>query len=83
MITSCVNIDDVRHSSTCGHMSREIVGSRFAQRGYRIIEVKMRNRLFIPHPDNSRNVSQGKFILSRELQYLYREHDIQAVIAGT
>jgi len=83
LVSSFVDIDDVRYSSTFGRIIGEQVGSRFAQSGYKVIEVKMRDHLFIPHPDNKDDVSQGEFMLSRELRHLSFEQDAQAVIIGT
>jgi len=81
IVTSFVDIDDVRFSSTFGRIIGEQVGSRLSQSGYRVIEPKMRGNIFIPHPD--RGASSGEFILSRELVNLSFEHDAQAVVVGT
>lgn len=81
IVTSFVDVDDVRYSSTFGRMIGEQVGSRFAQSGYNVIELKMRNDIYVPHPDRGR--SAGEFMLSREIQELSFEHDAQAVIVGT
>lgn len=81
IVTSFVDIDDVRHSSTFGRMVGEQVGSRFAQSGYQVIELKMRHDIFVPSPNS--NASSGEFMLSRELRNLSFEHDAQGVIVGT
>jgi len=81
IVTSFVDIDDVRYSSTFGRMIGEQVGSRFAQSGYKVVEPKMRSNIFIPNPD--RGPSSGEFMLSRELVNLSFEHDAQAVVVGT
>ncbi len=81
IVTSFVDIDDVRHSSTFGRMIGEQVGSRFAQSGYQVIELKMRHDIFVPSPEQ--NVSSGEFMLSRELRDLSFEHDAQGVVVGT
>ncbi len=80
IVTSFVDIDDVRYSSTFGRMVGEQVGSRFAQSGYQVIELKMRSDIFVPAPGQG---SSGEFMLSRELRDLSFEHDAQAVIVGT
>jgi len=81
IVTSFVDIDDVRYSSTFGRMMGEQVGSRFAQSGYQVIEMKMRHDIFVPSP--SKGLSSGEFMLSRELRNLSFEHDAQGVIVGT
>lgn len=77
IVTSFVNIDDVTRSSTFGRMAGEQVGSRLAQHGYKVVELKLRNdSVFIEKRG-------GEFILSREVRDLSVEHDAQAVFVGT
>lgn len=75
LITSFVDIDELQ-SSTMGRMAAEQVGSKFSQKGFSIIELKLRKELFIKE-------DSGEFILSREIKNLSTEHDAQAVLAGT
>ena len=76
IVTSLVNIDDMRKSSTLGRMSSEMIANRLAQHGYRIHEVKMGQNIFVSE-------SQGEFILSRELHEIGKEHNVQGFIVGT
>lgn len=77
IVASFVDIDNVQHSSRLGRMMAEQVGSRFAQHGYQVIEMKLRtNSVFIEK-------ERGELILSRELRDISQEHDAQAVIVGT
>ncbi|MCF6354977.1 MAG: hypothetical protein L3J26_07710 [Candidatus Polarisedimenticolaceae bacterium] len=76
LITSFVNIDDLRASSTFGRITSEQIGSRFSQSGYPVIEMKLRSSVFIKE-------QSGEFILSRVLKSLSTSHDAQAVLAGT
>lgn len=76
MIASFVNIDNVQGSSTLGRMLGEQMGSYFTQHGYDVIELKLRNELFIKE-------ETGELMLSRELKDLTQQHDAQAVIVGT
>ncbi len=76
LITSFVNIDDLRASSTFGRITSEQVGSKFSQSGYPVIEMKLRSSVFIKE-------QSGEFILSRALKSLSTSHDAQAVLAGT
>lgn len=47
LITSFVNLDELTSSSTFGRMTGEQHGSRMSQKGYSIIEMKLRNSVFI------------------------------------
>lgn len=76
LITSFANIDDLNSSSTFGRITGEQVGSKFSQSGYAVVEMKLRNNIFIKE-------QSGEFILSRELKSLSTLHDAQAVLVGT
>lgn len=78
IVTSLVDIDDVRKSSTLGRMSSEIVANRLAQHGYKVHEIKMGQDIFVSDSD-----SEGEFILSRELQQIGQRHNVQGFIVGT
>jgi len=78
IVTSLVDIDDVRKSSTLGRMSSEIVANRLAQHGYQVREIKMGQDIFVSDTD-----SEGEFILSRELQQIGERHNVQGFIVGT
>ena len=73
---SFANIDNLSLSSTFGRVASEIISSGLTERGYNVVEVKMRDSLFIKQ-------EAGEFILSRNLRYLSQEHDAQAVVLGT
>lgn len=77
IVTSLVDIDNLRRSSTLGRILGEQVGSRFAQSNYPVVEVKMRPDALLIKEET------GELILSRNMQNLSFEHDAQAVIAGT
>jgi TolB-like protein len=77
MAASFVNIDDLTTSSTFGRIVSEQVASRLAQRGFRIIEIKLRQEsVFIKK-------GQGEFMLSRELKDLGSSREIRAALVGT
>ena len=81
LVASFVDVDDVQRSSTFGRMIAEQVGSRFAQAGYKGIEVKVRtDSIFTKGNAYS---SEGEYLLSRELQDISRSHDAYALIVGT
>ncbi len=77
LVASFVNIDNVQQSSTFGRMIAEQIGSRLVQRGYRVIELKMRtNNVFVQE-------KTGELLLSRQLQNISVQHDAYAVVVGT
>ncbi len=76
IVTSLVNIDNLKQSSTLGRMSSEMIANRMAQNGYSIQEIKMGHRIFV-------RVSEGEFILSRELHEIGKKHDVQGFVVGT
>lgn len=76
LATSLVDIDDLTLSSTFGRMASEVMSAGMTERGYKVIEVKMRDSLFIQQ-------QAGEFMLSRQVQDLSQEHDAQAVLLGT
>jgi len=77
LITSFVNIDDLQESSTFGRVVAEQIGSRIAQRGYKVIEMKMRTgSIFVQE-------KTGELLLSRALREISYQHDAYAVIVGT
>jgi TolB-like protein len=57
-------------------MIAEQIASRFAQQGFTMIEVKLRNNLFIKE-------NAGEFVLSRSVKDISEDHNVAAVIAGT
>jgi TolB-like protein len=77
IVTSFVNIDNVQQSSRFGRILGEQVGSRLAQHGFKVIELKMRTSSIFVESQN------GEFMLSRELKDISLEHDAQAVVVGT
>jgi TolB-like protein len=57
-------------------MVAEQISSRFTQEGFTVIEMRLRQNVFIQE-------TQGEFVLSREVRDLSRTHNAGAVIAGT
>ncbi|KHD06523.1 hypothetical protein PN36_12050 [Candidatus Thiomargarita nelsonii] len=76
LVTSFVNIDNVQQSSTFGRMTAEQIGSRLVQRGYKVIEMKMRGTVFVQE-------KTGELLLSRKLRQISLQHDAYAVVVGT
>lgn len=76
LTTTLVNIDDLQQSSTFGRQATEVFGSEISRAGVPVIELKMRDTLFIRE-------GTGELGLSRELRHLFQAHDAQAVLVGT
>jgi len=70
------DIDDLQQSSTFGRMLSEQFSSALTGEGFPVIEVKMRENLFMKE-------RTGELILSRKLDSLVQAHDAQAVLLGT
>jgi TolB-like protein len=71
-----VDIVDLEDSSALGKLISEQISSRLTQLGYRMVELKLRNNIFIKERG-------GEFMLSRAVQDISTAHDAQAVIVGT
>jgi TolB-like protein len=76
LVASFVNIDDMQMSSTFGRIVAEQIGSRVSQKGYKVIEMKLRNSVFVQE-------RTGELLLSREILEISLNHDAHAVIVGT
>lgn len=70
------DIDDLQQSSTFGRTLSEQFTTSLAANGVPVIEVKMRDSLFVKE-------RTGELILSRNLHSLVQAHDAQAVLLGT
>ncbi|MGB0468619.1 MAG: FlgO family outer membrane protein [Pontibacterium sp.] len=73
---SFVDINNLRVSSTFGRMVSEIFATALTNTGYPVIEVKMRDSLFIKE-------QAGEFMLSRQMRSITTQHDAQAILLGT
>ena len=71
-----VDINNLETSSGLGRVIGEQVGSRFAQQGFTVIEIKMRNNIFVAE-------GTGELMLSRSVREISQSHNAAAVIAGT
>jgi len=76
LVASFVNIDALDDSSTFGRVIAEQFASRFKQRNYSTIEMKLRTNVFIRE-------GTGELLLSREVAEISTKHRAQAVVVGT
>lgn len=76
LVASFVNLDRLDESSRLGRLFSEQVGGRLSNRGYAVVELKLRDSLFFKQ-------GQGALLLSREVNQVVRAHQAQAVVVGT
>jgi TolB-like protein len=76
LVATVVELDTLNESSTLGRSISEQVQARLTQRGYAVIEAKLRGQMVM-------NKAQGELMLSRELRDLQKSHSAEAVVVGT
>ncbi|MEY2633749.1 MAG: hypothetical protein RIR00_2403 [Pseudomonadota bacterium] len=76
IVATVVNIDQLEQSSTLGRLISEQITSRMAQLGQDVVELKIRNGIFVKR-------NEGEFLLTREIKEMALAHKAQAVIIGT
>ncbi|WP_417534031.1 FlgO family outer membrane protein [Marinobacterium stanieri] len=76
LVATFADIDNLQQSSTLGRILSEQFTSSLASNQVPVIEVKMRESLFVKE-------QTGELILSRKLHSLVQSHDAQAVLLGT
>lgn len=74
--TTFASIDDLQQSSTFGRQAAEIFASAMTRTGVPVLEVKMRDSLYMRE-------GTGELLLSRELRHVTSAHNAQAVLVGT
>lgn len=82
LIGTLNDVDKLERSSTFGRMVAEQISARFAQRGYNVAELKMRNSVNIKQGLGDPNES-GEFLLSRDIGAISGEHQAAAAVTGT
>ncbi len=76
LVASFVDIKHIEKSSNFGRVMAECISSRLAQKGYAVIEIKLRESLYIKE-------KAGEFLLSRKIKDMTATHNAQAVVVGT
>ena len=74
--TTLVNINRLDLSAPLGRLITEQVSGRFAQKKYQMLEVKLRNDIYMKR-------NEGELVLTREVRDIARRHNARAIIAGT
>lgn len=77
LVASFVNIDNLQESSTLGRMLAEHVASRLSQRGFKVIDMRLRTESVFMEE------GKGEFLLSRNLREISKNHNASAVVVGT
>ncbi|MDR1888950.1 MAG: hypothetical protein LBQ81_06165 [Zoogloeaceae bacterium] len=76
IVATLVNINALEESSPLGRLVSEQLGARFAQQGYKVVELKLRQKLYMKR-------NEGELMLTREIRDIAQQHDAQALIIGT
>lgn len=75
IVTTVVNVDDLG-ASRFGRMLAEQIGTRMTNLGYSVVELKLREKIFVKQ-------GVGELMLSREVKDLSSSQRAQAVVVGT
>ena len=76
IVATLVNINALEESTPLGRLISEQVGARMAQQGYRVVELKIRQKLYMKR-------NEGELMLTREIRDIARQQDAQALVIGT
>ena len=76
LVAGFVDLDNLSQSSTFGRLVSRQFASRFNQKGYTTVEVKLPVNIFTEQ-------LLGEFLLSPEIEQISARHHAQAVIIGT
>jgi TolB-like protein len=77
LVSTLVNVDNVKQSSRLGRAVAEQVGARFTDLGYKVIDLRMRQAGVLVKSDT------GELALSRDVKELASEHQARAILVGT
>ncbi len=75
LVATLVNIDALNQSSRFGRLVSEQVATRLTQRGFSVVEMKLRSNVYIRE-------GAGELMLSRDVRDLTKSHNSQIVVVG-
>jgi TolB-like protein len=75
LVASLANVDQLDKSSIFGKISSDEIGSRLSQRGFLVVEARMRD-VFVVKPG-------GEFMLSNEIRKIAEQQKAYSVLVGT
>lgn len=76
LVATMVSVDELESASRLGRSISEQVAARLTQKGYKVVEVKLRGSLFVKR-------AEGELLLSRELAQISQTYRAPAVVVGT
>lgn len=76
LVATLVNINDLQSSSAFGRMTSEQIGSRLANSGLPVAEIKLREAILVEE-------GRGELMLSRDARNIARARGAQALVVGT
>lgn len=76
VVATIVNVDSLTESSRFGRNLSEQVSAKLTRMGYSVIELKLRENIFIKQ-------SEGELLLSREVREVSQSHKADTVVVGT
>ena len=76
LIASLANIDNIQRSSTFGRLVSEQIGNHLTQKGYKVLDVRIGEKLFIKK-------GEGEFLMARQVRDASRTYNASAVLIGT
>jgi TolB-like protein len=76
LVATLVDQEELSESSRLGRLVSEHIGSRLTNRGVPVVELKLREQLFMKG-------NTGALLLSREVRDVSQAHSAQAVVVGT
>lgn len=75
LVSTIVNINDLRHAAPLGRTLSEQYSSTLVQRGLNVKEIKLRGDVFVQE-------GTGELLLSREIKNIARSHDATLLLVG-
>lgn len=75
LTATVVSIDSMNQSSRFGRLISEQIATRLTQRGYNVVEMKLRSNVYIRE-------GTGELLLSRDVRELSRNYNAQVVVVG-
>lgn len=76
IVATVVDLNTLEDSSPLGRLMTEQISGRLSQSGVRVVEVKLRNQLYIRR-------NEGELMLSRELRDIGKRHNASVAVTGT
>ena len=76
LVATLVSVDELESASRLGRSISEQVAARLTQKGFNVVEVKLRGSLFVKR-------AEGELLLSREIAQISQSYKAPAVVVGT